>query len=258
MIEEYLEEYLDRTFTLLAGSGAAGRRAYHEIEAHLREAVEEERAAGHDPAAAEARAIARFGSAEQVTRGMLAASAEGTKAVLARMVGAGWLLGWVGLLCVGVSGLLAAGVGAIWGKDYVSPDQPGATYSGERCRDLFEYFPHAGSCRAASVEHHYWEVVQSRIAAGVMGLLVLGVWVLARRSQRWRWVTVLPPAGMVAAAGATLFGVAAVLLTGVGVATLGTPTWTGAGTTIVSGLAVVPACAGFLGWLVREMRIRVG
>jgi len=251
-----IEEYLDRVFTLLAGSGAAGRRAYLEIEAHLRDAVEEERAAGLDPAAAEARALARFGGAEQVTRGMLAVSAEGTRAVLARLVGAGWLLGWVGLLSVGLSGPLAAAVGALWGKDYVAFDQPGATYSGARCRELFEYFPHAGSCRAASVEHHYWEVVQSRIAVGVLGLLALGGWALARRSRRWRWLTVLPPAGMVAAAGATLFGVAAVLLTGQGVASLGSPTWTGAGTTIVSGLAAAPACGGFLIWLLREMRLR--
>jgi hypothetical protein len=81
--------------------------------------------------------------------------------------------------------------------------------------------------------------VQGRAAAGVLGLLALGVWVLARRSQRW--LTVLPPAGMVA-----------LLLTGVGVATLGTPTWTGAGTTIVSGLAAAAACAAFLVWLVRK------
>ncbi|MFL6075338.1 MAG: permease prefix domain 1-containing protein [Mycobacteriales bacterium] len=253
-----VDDYLDRVFTLLAGSGAAGRRAYLEIEAHLREAVEEERAAGLDPAAAEARAIARFGDAGQVTRGMLTASAEGTRAVVARMVGAGWLLGWVGLLSIGVSGPLAAAVGAIWGKDYVSPDQPGATYSRERCRDLFEYFPHASSCRAASVEHHYWEVVQGRIALGVLGLLALGAWLLTRRSQRWRWLTVLPPAGMVAAAGATLFGVTAVLLTGQGLATLGSPLWTGAGTTIVSGLAAAPACVAFLIWLLRELRIRAG
>jgi hypothetical protein len=189
---------------------------------------------------------------------MLTASAEGSRTVLARMVGAGWLLGWVGLLSVGLSGPLAAAVGAIWGKDYVSPDQPGATYSRERCRELFEYFPHASSCRAASIQHHYGEIVQSRIAAGIIGLIALGMWLLARRSPRWRWLTVLPPAGMIAAAGATLFGVAAVMFTGLGVAGLGTPIWTGAGTTIVSGLAVAPACVGFLIWLTREMRIRVG
>src|SRR5690242_1523002 len=92
----------------------------------------------------------------------------------ARLVG-------IALVAVGVSGLLPWGMGATAGKGFVAGDPPGVTYTTARCADVFEYAPHARSCEQAATEHHFGEVVDSRIAAGVLGAVVLAVAAWRRR-----------------------------------------------------------------------------
>ena len=58
------------------------------------------------------------------------------------------------------------------------------TYSAARCTDFFEYAPGAKTCERAATWHHYAEVVQYRLAAGVLGLLSLAVYVLVHRRLR--------------------------------------------------------------------------
>jgi hypothetical protein len=57
---------------------------------------------------------------------------------------------------------------------------------------------------------HGGEVVQFRVAAGILGLLMLGGYALARRRSRAVGVVLRP--GMVAVAGVTLYGIAAAAL----------------------------------------------
>src|SRR5204862_279998 len=72
-------------------------------------------------------------------------------------------------------------------------DAPGVTYTVERCADYFEYFPNARDCADAATQHHFEEVVTSRGAAGVLGLLVLsGLFLIRRRYPRGAGVRVLP------------------------------------------------------------------
>lgn len=115
------------------------------------------------------------------------------------------LLGGFGLAAIGVSGVLAEGFGRAFGQDFVAGDLPGVTYTAERCEEYFEYAPGATTCADAATVHHFGEVVEYRVAAGVLGLVALGVWwlVLRRRSAG-----VLPEAFEPTVATA-LFGVAA-------------------------------------------------
>jgi hypothetical protein len=119
-----------------------------------------------------------------------------------------------GLLAIGVSGILAFGMGLAFGKSFVTGDPPDITYTKARCADYFEYEPTARTCEQAATLHHFGEVVQYRIAAGVLGLFVLGPYLWARR--RWAWVSQrwTLPAGFEATVGAALFGLAALVLLG--------------------------------------------
>lgn len=98
----------------------------------------------------------------------------------------------VGLLAIGTSGLIAAAFGSIYGRPFVAGDPPGVTYTDARCTDLSEYAPGASTCEEAATWHHYGEIVQYRVAAGLLGLVVLGVYALLRRRIRGE-PGVLPP-----------------------------------------------------------------
>jgi hypothetical protein len=119
-----VDRYLDELFDRLAGTGAAGRRALVEAEDHLRAAVAERVAAGETEAAAEEAAVARFGSAATVTAKLR--QAHGGVAALARPAFVGlWLVGAVGALVVGISGLLSEAFGRLVGPAFVAGDPSG-------------------------------------------------------------------------------------------------------------------------------------
>ena len=130
---------------------------------------------------------------------------------LSRIVGAG-------LVAIGISGVLAFAAGSAVGKDFVSGDPPGVTYTAERCAELLEYYP-GGSCGAAATAHHFDEVVTYRLVAGFLGLLVLaGERFLVPGTLR-RLAPPLPP-GITDVAGATAFGLATGVLLGLGISHL--------------------------------------
>ena len=123
------------------------------------------------------------------------------------------------LISIGLSGLVAEFMGRTSGPGFVAGDGPGVTYTAERCAEFVEYFPEL-NCADAATMHHFGEVVEYRVAAGVLGLLALLTLVLARRTPPLSDAAWSPPPAMVALALAASFGVAAALLGGAGLMAL--------------------------------------
>jgi len=116
-----------------------------------------------------------------------------------------WLAA-VGLIAIGVSGVLSALFGATLGQDFVAGDRPGVSYPAARCAEFREYAPGATTCGDAATIHHYGEIVDYRIAAGLLGVALLGVYLFARR----RHLTQTPhlPDAFTSTVGLSVFGLA--------------------------------------------------
>jgi hypothetical protein len=120
-----VDRYLDEMFTLLAGTGANGRRLLIEAEEHLTEAVAEGRARGLDPEAAEREAVDRFGAAATVARRVPASS--GTVRIsLRRLVIGAWALTGTALAWYGLSGALTWLLSRPWARLLIATDRFGA------------------------------------------------------------------------------------------------------------------------------------
>jgi MYXO-CTERM domain-containing protein len=210
-----IEAYLDQLLTHLRGSAHDVRRILSGTEEHLRDATAEQVAAGASEEEAQRRAIERFGHPRTVARRFSARLAPvPPAAVAAELARTAVLLGAVGLVAIGASGLVAELLGRLFGAGFVAGDLPGVTYTARRCAEYLEYFPDAGGCAQAAAWHHWGEVVEYRVAAGVLGLLVLGGYLLWRRGRRGEppdYLGVLPD-GFSATVATSLYGLAAAAL----------------------------------------------
>ena len=250
MSADPIELYLDRLLAHLRGSAADVRRILAEVEEHLRDATAERAAASADGADAQRAAIAAFGDPRTVARrfaGRLAPVPAGV--VVGQLVRTAVVIGAGALVAIGASGLVAEAIGRFFGPAAVAGDPPGVTYTAARCADFLEYFPRAGSCANAAVLHHWGEVVEYRVAVGVVGLLVLGGYWLWRRTQSdadagVAYVGVLP-ASFAATIATSLYGVAAVALglQGMGAFLLGPGA--GAGQWLSAALVSVVMCLAY-------------
>ena len=208
-----IDDYLDRLLQELAGRPADVRRVLVEVESHLLDAVDEGVASGLDEAAAVDAALARFGSPTTVARRYRRTS---LPLPVRRELGyALALMAAVGLLAIGASGIASMGMRAAFGSQFVAGDTPGVTYTADRCADFERFHPESPDCAAAAGAHHADEVETYRVAAGVLGALVLGGrWWFRRRREPI--IGVLPD-GMVATAGTAVFGMAGMILAAQGV-----------------------------------------
>ena len=203
-----IDAYLDALLARLTVRPERVRRIITESEDHLREAAAAGMARGLDVVEAQRDAIEAFGAPSVVARRF--AAEEGVllpPSLLLHLVLAMALMGSVGFAAIGVSGLVAQGMGSIFGVRFVSGDHNGVTYTPARCADFQKYYP--GTCEEAATAHHFDEMVDSRITAGVLGLLGLGVLFAIRRSfPRGSGVRRLPST-FTPTVGAALFGIAA-------------------------------------------------
>lgn len=202
-----IDDYLDRLLVELGGSARDVRRILAETEDHLREAAAEEVAGGLPEAEAERRAVERFGPPHALARTFGRPVGWSSLPALVR---AAVPFGAIGLVAIGVSGLLAELFGHAFGPRFVAGDPPDIRYTAARCADFQEYFP-GKSCMDAAAWHHWGEVVVSRVAVGVLGLIVLGGWLLYQRLLHPGTAPMLPP-GLMHGAAAALYGAAAAVL----------------------------------------------
>ncbi len=160
-------------------------------------------------------------------------------------------LAWVGFVSIGVSGVVAAGMQAAFGAGFLAGDFPGVTYTPDRCADLKEYAPAGATCEEAAALHHSDETVTYRLAAGVLGLLLLGLWLVVRRGAHPRSGL---PAGLVEAAGSAPFGVVGLALLAQGLELLALGPGTGEGADLSAGIVSLAVAALFGVRLYRSLK----
>lgn len=250
-----VDQCLDDLFDRLAGTGAAGRRALAEAEDHLRSAVAEGVARGLSQDEAEREAVARFGSTARVA-GELRIAHRGIAGWLRPAFVGCWIAGSTGLIAVGVSGLVAEVFGRVYGAAFVAGDAPGVTYTADRCADYFEYFPHARDCADAAALHHWGEIVESRVAVGVLGLLALLLLWLVRRGTALGTPDWTPPRGSVAVPMTALYALVGLGLSGLSLMQLAFHDTQGVGANLSAGVVSVAAALGVVVWFLRRGRHR--
>jgi hypothetical protein len=160
----------------------------------------------------------------------------------------------IGLVAIGISGIIAWGLGSTAGKAFVAGDPPGVTYTAARCRDFLEYAPNAPSCAAAATAHHFDEVVWYRGAAGVLGCGILLVLAWARRRREPRE---LQPESVVPTAAAAVFGIAGLWLIGQGIDTVVLKTDGGGGSYLSGGVVALAVAAWYTIPIIKSLTIRV-
>ena len=246
--DDPIERYLDDLADELGGRVRGLRRILAETEDHLQASVDAGVEEGLTAREAQQRAVARFGAPEVVARnwGRAGAGRRMSLPVLSQAVLSLMLVAGIGLVGIGVSGAVAGGMGAVFGKSFVAADTNGVTYTAARCADFREYHPEATTCAAAATAHHFDEIVNYRLAAGILGAAVLIGWWFVRR-RRWASPEAAGalPDGFAAIVGASLFGVAAagLLFLSLGQIVIGGDS-SGAGQYLSGGVvaAVIAAC----------------
>lgn len=244
--ESPIELYLDE---LVAGMSTRRPRQLRDLlaeaEAHLRDDAEQGVAAGLSSHAAELAAVARFGSVRDLV------SAEQQRvttppAMLARQFALTTvLLGSIGALAVGISGLLAGLVELLAGSRVLAGPSPGQALPATACARWLSLDPTAGTCRAAATADWVTEVIGYRLVVGVLGGLTLASYLLVRRRwlrpYRWR---LLPEAVMDTIA-LTCFGVAGVWTLGMGVDSVVVAAGDGSGQWFTAAPVALVAAAAF-------------
>ena len=168
-IDRYVAQLADRL-----GAGQDAWRLLAETDGHLRDAQSALQEQGSAPEEAAELAVRRFGDPA------LVAKARSPRRRAAGLFSGAWLVVSLGLVVIGLSGLVSWALEAIFGPAFLAGDINGVTYTSARCADFLGFFPQAGSCAAAAAMHHSDEIVSERIMAGVLGLLLLLVWLLVR------------------------------------------------------------------------------
>jgi len=193
-----IEAFLDE---LVVGmSTRRPRRLRHlvqETEAHLRDDADRAAAAGLSQYQAESEAVTRFGSAADLVQQEDRLRVT-PRAVLARQfVSTGLLLGGIGAVAIGVSGVIAAVIGRIAGAAKVVDVRPGQVLSAADCARWLAGDPGAVSCHDAAVADWVDEVVGYRLLLGMFGVAALVALLLLRRRwlPRGRWVMLPAMAG---------------------------------------------------------------
>ncbi len=205
-MSDLVEEYLDELYSKLRGSPRQGRRLLAEAEDHLRQGVDEGLAGGLTLDEAQQHAVSSFGSVRAVVR------AHDTRlrrvpgvAILADVAMAGWKLGSVGLLAVGASGLVVAAMNVLVGRSFVASVSPGIRLPAASCHYWLGNWPSAHSCAQAYMMEASSDAVSLRVAAGLLGLLLLGGYYLAKRRG---WSPGVLPDGFTPTIAVTVFGLA--------------------------------------------------
>jgi len=168
------------------------------------------------------------------------------------------LLGGLGAIAVGLSGLTAAAVHAVAGTRILVSNPTAAQLNPARCASLLAGQPAGVDCRTAQLQDWVGEVIWYRIAAGVLGLLAVAtVHLLARRRRRRAQPSgtrLLLPRTVLDTIGATAFTAAAIATAALGLDAVVTARGTGSGQWLSATPIAAAAAVVFGVRLVRDVR----
>ena len=165
------------------------------------------------------------------------------------------LLGGIGAVAVGLSGLLAEVFRLIGGARFVVDTAPGQALAPGDCARWLSLDRAAGNCHDAAVADWINEVVWYRVALGVLGLMAIGAyWLLRRRVAR---ISLLPRP-ICDTVAVTLFSAAALWTAGMGVDLVIIDSGHGSGQWFSAALVAGSAGAIFGVRLVRSLRVDEG
>ena len=250
-IEVYLDELVE---------GLSGRRPRDlrfllaETEAHLRDAAERGKAAGLSPSQAESDAVRRMGPVADLVAAEKRRQTTSVAFVARGFFTTGLLLGGVGAVAVGISGILAAIVQLIWGARSLVDVAPGQTLTASDCSRWLAASPSAPSCRDAAVADWVSEVIGYRIILGLLGVVALTAYILLRRywSHRNAWAAL--PTAVSDTIAVTLFGMATAVTLALGVDAIAVNGGNGSGQALSATPVALVAAAIFAVRLIRDIR----
>jgi lysylphosphatidylglycerol synthetase-like protein (DUF2156 family) len=209
-----IESYLDDLLAALVGEAGAVRRMLTETEAHLYADLDSGMARGLGLDDAARAAILHFGPAPRVAHEWSASAPPKPMPPLPTMLRRGAtqlapLLG-VGLVAIGISGLLARAMTALWGLRFMFADPPGTTYPAASCSHWMSLHPRAATCTSAYLAESLSDGLDARYAAGLLGIAVLAVLAIRRWRRQMSLISLPSPTTALVAAG--LFCAATVAL----------------------------------------------
>lgn len=212
-IEVYLDELLA---ACLPGRLRETRHLMAETEAHLRDAAADAEERGLSAFDAEAEAVARFGPAADVAAAERRVQRTPLGEVVRQCVSSGLLLGAIGGIAVGASGIVAVVMERAGGQRFLVNGPSGATLSATNCSRWLAGSARGVTCAQAGLADWAQETVVWRLVMGVLGILALAALFAVRR--RWPAVRGAGLPGMVVETAAVMaFGVAGVWLAGLGI-----------------------------------------
>jgi hypothetical protein len=205
LIDDYLSELRarlrtppERTEPILA-----------EAEHHLRESVAAGLAIGMTEREAQEAAVSAFGSVRAVAR----AHTLRTGQVARDLVMATLKLGWIGMFAVAASGFAAWAMDALFGRGFVGGSPTATTrFAAAQCQYWLKIWPGAHTCAQAAMLESSADAVSLRvIGGGVIGMALLGAYLLALMYWRPDGIRVLP-GGFFPLAAAAVFAAGALAL----------------------------------------------
>ncbi len=167
-IEAYLDELVA---TMPTRQPRALRQLLAETEAHLRDdAAHRVATDGLSPFDAELAAVQRFGPVAPMVNAERRRIELPLVTVARQVTATALLLGAIGAIAVGVSGVVAGIFKLVAGSRALIDVQPGQVLSASDCARWMAADPHAPTCRDAAISDWVGEVVGYRIAFGLLGV----------------------------------------------------------------------------------------
>jgi len=224
-----LESYLDELFVQVSTlHPRQARELMAEAEAHLRDDVEQGVASGLSEVEAEQVAISRFGSTSALASAEARRQPVPLTSVVRQVFSSALLLGAIGALAIGASGVIALAIRAFGGNTALATVPPGRILSSADCARWLAANPTAPNCRSAAISDWAAEIVYYRLAVGLLGVVALLLFLGLRRvSTVRRWATL--PSSVMDTVALCLFAVAGLWTLGLGLNALATSDGDGSG-----------------------------